>query len=323
VKLKKREQWIAIALLMVLAVPRLGSSLSQFLWAESRRLQVGISAAEETVERYQGKLIEAKRAQLLVDQIVPRCLPDDESRAISMYQNWLYEAADHAGMTATIVAPEPSEISTAGLKLMRARLRATGPLQAVARFMDAVNERQPLQRILECRLTPRNKTANTVFEVSLWLEMFASENSELQQGPLPPTIERTSTPAETREMSLLTSMFHPYTPPPKPHPIPQPTVVDRTTPPPTVARPVARPVRPPVALIGTVIRGNRHEAIFYDRSSRQTLYLTKGKKLQYSDGFDAEILGISTTAVLLKINHSATNASIVEMYLAQLLTDLD
>ena len=316
-KLKKREKRMAIILLTLVALPRLASPTKQFLWGNTEQIERQIHGAEDTVARYQDKLVQAQQAQLVVDELLPQCLPQDESRAFSIYQRWLYEVASQTGLSDTLVAPDPVEQSGTGLTLVRARVRGMGSLSAVAGLLKSVQENAPLQRLLECRITPNNKTSKLMFEVSLVVEMLASSQSLLQNIPIPANDEETLSSAEMDNITQLTSMFRPYV-----APAPRKPTKVVAKPPARKPKPPPRPKRPPVTLVGTILRGDRAEAIFYNRKSKRSFYLTKGKELQFADGFRAEVLDITKTSVTLKMKRAKT-ASIVELKLAQNVTDLD
>lgn len=227
----------------------------------------------------------ARQALARLERYQAQSLPTDPDVAQSAYREWLIAAVAEAGLELETVKSTPTRRSLDGAATaLEFDATATGPAEAVARFLDAYYRLDALHQITVLNLRPAaggsepgDSWAMTFKSVTLSVEG-AERTAGLPEEPREPRRLRLATADEYVESLVGRNVFANYTPPPPPRPDP-PKVAKRPPPP-------KKPEPPPFddsehsSLTGIVGAGENRQAWVLIRTTGRRLYLKAGDEFE-------------------------------------------
>ncbi|MEZ6129606.1 MAG: hypothetical protein R3C59_13065 [Planctomycetaceae bacterium] len=180
--MKVNRQQVLLGVLILMAVLRVGDFvLSSMIQGPLQELRGDNSELQETIEKQEKLLAEARTAGQQIEAWQQRSLPFDTETARSLYRNWLLDIVRQARLrSATVDSGTPA--NRYGLyRAMPFNVQARGTLREITSALFQFESAGLLHRIVNLRITPVAQSGQ--FDLALGVE-----------GLMLPQTQRTSLP---------------------------------------------------------------------------------------------------------------------------------
>ncbi|MEQ8848736.1 hypothetical protein [Botrimarina sp.] len=246
--------------------------------AYDRRVST-VDQLEEALYDQELEVLRGREARERLELLQTRSLPADADVARSAYADWLKDTIRESGLELDSVRGVATRRFDDAATELTFNAVASGPPEAVVRFLDAYYRLGVLHQLTNLQLRPADDTGERWRVVSLTSAALvvdgASREAGLPEEPREPPRLRLAEAAAYAERIGARNLFARYTPPPPPRPDPQP-----------VARSEPRPEPPPfddakhAKLTGIVRDGAELQAWVLVRTTGEQLRLKAGDKLE-------------------------------------------
>ena len=299
--MNRREKILAIALLGAVGLWAGRSLVSDVLLAPITNREAEIKALETDVDKQGEQIQTIMAATRKYAELKKQSLPPDAYDAAALHKIWLLEKAEEAGLQNIVVdrsriVPVKQTYSSIGMKVT-----AEGTLKQVADFLFAMQSADLLQKVRKVTLRTDEHQGDPKLEATIEIDAVAINETDPRDTLFADGRDEAVSAlmaGKTREQYASVTDRNPFVrgyngPPP-------PKVADKQPEKDAEPKKPGIDVAEHVYLVGSVAKGDRWDAMLYDRTTNRETLLRMGEAFEVA-GIKGTVVTISTDYVTMRI----------------------
>ena len=218
-----------------------------------------------------------------------------------MYQEWLVEELEQAGISGPSVIPAPARIDEDLGHRLTFSVEARGTTESVTRFLDRFSRKDLLHRMTSLQITSPSMGAEDEIQATISIEALALADNPTDE--LPP--DSSNNQSDSMILTSLMRTKNSFRKKPKPEP-PKPKREDVAVTPPTPPTPPQPPKPRPVPFqdalrfTGSITQGGKRMALFVDQRDDAMIIAAKQDWIDLNDA-ELQVVQIRNDKVVVEL----------------------
>lgn len=302
-----RERKLAVAVAVAGCTAGLWQCFGDSLDGTISRLQREIHAAQLQNDMLQSDARLIERAARECADLTQKSLPADTGMATVLYQHWLIDRLEHAGIAGARVMPAPPVAEEHIGHRIRFSVEVAASMEQLGTFLDDFHSTDLLHRITYLSVRTLGNPTSRMRTVTLGIEGISLQTAvDIAQLPLTSSVQHTPS---LRSLFAARDVFFRQNPAPNRPATSKPKATSEAP------SPSPRKPQPSIQFVGSVLNSGRREAWFVDSitGKHQSLYAQESLSLGSAS---ATILAVEPDSVSVSYRDKE-----LKVPLGQLLSD--